>query len=81
MRQVFSGSANSKSQTHVFGCTLGFADAMVAMHSIAAMHASTVHARARTRSRLATTVARRSTFSSLAAFLGLLKEESLSVLV
>jgi hypothetical protein len=76
-----SGAADSKAQTRVLACTAGFADARLAAHSIAAMHASTTHARARKRSRVATTVARLSTFSSLAAFLGLLKEECCSVLV
>lgn len=67
MSQVFSGCANEKSQTRVFVCVLGVADAIVAAHSIAATHASTTHARARKRSRVAMRAARPDTFPSLAA--------------
>jgi hypothetical protein len=56
-----SGAVDSKPQTRVFVCTLGFADAELAAHSIAAMHASTTRARARRRSRVATTMVRAGT--------------------
>src|SRR5690606_7949791 len=56
--QVFSGAADEKSQTRVFVCTRSSAEAFTDVHSIAAMHASTTHARVRKRSSVATRVAR-----------------------
>lgn len=68
MERMFSGAAEEQSQTRAFVCTPGFAEAFVVAHSIAAKQASSMHARARKRSSVATSVARPSTFPSLAAF-------------
>jgi hypothetical protein len=65
---MFSGSANEKSQTRVFVGTRSSAEAFVVAHIIAATHASTMHARTRKRSSVATRAARPGTFPSLAAF-------------
>jgi hypothetical protein len=51
-------SQTKKSQTRVCACTADCADARLAVQTIAATHASITHARARKRSRVATTVAR-----------------------
>jgi hypothetical protein len=67
--RTFSAGAASKTQTRVFVCTLGCAEATLARQSTDAMHASATHARARRRTRTTRAVARPGTLSSLAVFL------------